>query len=288
MGDTMPVWVRPSMLAQIVGVVAVALVAGFGLRFALTGSDQHGAPVPRPVDSPVAAGPAALAGRTVVLDPGHDGGNSRASAAINRLVPAGGFDKECDTVGAQTDGGYPEHAFTFDLAQRAAVILRSRGARVVLTRPGDDGVGPCIDDRAKIGNSAGAAAVVSVHADGGPAEGRGFHVIAPALSPDRANAAILTPSSRLAGALRSAFGRATGQPLADYLGKEGMTIRSDLGGLNLSRVPKVFLECGNMRNRTDAAEIIDPAWRARAASGIADGVTAFLLASGSPSAAPTR
>ncbi|WP_235489207.1 N-acetylmuramoyl-L-alanine amidase, partial [Frankia sp. AvcI1] len=137
----MPVWVRPSMLAQIVGVVAVALVAGFGLRFALTGSDQHGAPVPRPVDSPVAAGPAALAGRTVVLDPGHDGGNSRASAAINRLVPAGGFDKECDTVGAQTDGGYPEHAFTFDLAQRAAVILRSRGARVVLTRPGDDGVG---------------------------------------------------------------------------------------------------------------------------------------------------
>ena len=27
-----------------------------------------------------------------------------------------------------------------------------------------------------------------------------------------------------------------------------LTVRSDLGGLNLSRVPKVFIECGNMRN----------------------------------------
>ncbi|WP_261556893.1 N-acetylmuramoyl-L-alanine amidase [Frankia tisae] len=281
----MPAWIRPT-LVQAVAVVAVALAAGFGLRFALTGSDGNGAGAPAPGVSPTAVAATALAGRTIVLDPGHNGGNSRAATAISRPVPAGGFDKECDTVGAETDGGYPEHAFTFDLAQRAAVILRSRGARVVLTRPDDDGVGPCVDERARIGNGAAAAAVVSIHADGGPAEGRGFHVIAPALSPDRTNAVILAPSSRLAGTLRSAFGRATGQPLADYLGKEGMTIRSDLGGLNLSRVPKVFLECGNMRNRTDAAEIIDPAWRARAASGLADGVTAFLLGEGSPSAAP--
>jgi N-acetylmuramoyl-L-alanine amidase len=101
-------------------------------------------------------------------------------------------------------------------------------------------------------------------------------VIAPALSPDKANAPILPASERLADILRSAFGEATGQPLADYLGAEGMTIRSDLGGLNLSRVPKVFLECANMRNPTDAAEIIDPNWRQRAATGLADGITAFL------------
>ncbi|WP_374216213.1 N-acetylmuramoyl-L-alanine amidase [Frankia sp. R82] len=229
-----------------------------------------------------AAPSTSLAGEVIVLDPGHNGGNSSASAAINRQVPAGGISKECDTVGAQTEAGYPEHSFTFDLAQRTAQILRARGAVVRLTRTTDTGVGPCIDERAKIANDLGANAVVSIHADGGPATGRGFHVIAPALSPDRANAAILSSSTRLATTLRTAFGQATGQPLADYLGQQGMTIRSDLGGLNLSRVPKVFLECGNMRNPTDAGELVDPAWRARAATGLADGISSFLRTQPAP------
>ncbi|SNQ51239.1 putative N-acetylmuramoyl-L-alanine amidase [Frankia canadensis] len=277
----MPVRFRPAILLYVAAVVVLALVTGFALRYVLDGGHGRSA-----AGSGISPGPTSLAGRVIVLDPGHDGGNSGAGAAINRQVPAGGFDKECDTVGAETNAGYPEHAFTFDLAQRAAVLLRARGATVRLTRATDTGVGPCVDERARIGNDAGAAAVVSIHADGGPPTGRGFHVIAPALSPDRENAAILAPSSLLAGTLRSAFGRATGQPLADYLGVEGMTIRSDLGGLNLSRVPKVFLECGNMRNQADAALLVDPTWRARAAAGIADGLTAYLLGATSTPAAP--
>ncbi|ABD10734.1 N-acetylmuramoyl-L-alanine amidase [Frankia casuarinae] len=285
----MPARIRPSILLRIVGaaavaLVAVALVAGVALHLVVGGSAGAGAPGPRPgVDG---TSPTALSGRKVVLDPGHNGGNGAAAGSINRRVPAGGFDKECDTVGAETDSGYPEHAFTFDVAGRAAAILRSRGASVILTRDNDSGVGPCIDERARIGNRTSADAVVSIHADGGPADGRGFHVIAPALSPDRANAPILAPSARLAAMVRSAFGRATGQPLADYLGEDGMTIRSDLGGLNLSRVPKVFLECGNMRNRTDAAELADPAWRARAAAGLVDGITSFLLGDEASSPGP--
>jgi N-acetylmuramoyl-L-alanine amidase len=50
--------------------------------------------------------------------------------------------------------------------------------------------------------------------------------------------------------------------------------------LNLSRVPKVFVECANMRNPTDAALVTDPGWRQRAATGIADGITDFLAADG--------
>jgi N-acetylmuramoyl-L-alanine amidase len=37
----------------------------------------------------------------------------------------------------------------------------------------------------------------------------------------------------------------------------GLISRSDLGGLNLSHVPKVFIECGNMRNATDEAMLRD-------------------------------
>jgi N-acetylmuramoyl-L-alanine amidase len=53
-------------------------------------------------------------------------------------------------------------------------------------------------------------------------------------------------------------------------------VRTDLGGLNLSTVPKVFIECANMRNAADAARVTSPAFRQRAAVGIAAGITAFL------------
>src|SRR5690242_3558623 len=60
----------------------------------------------------------ALAGAVVVLDPGHDGGNARAPGVINRLVDIGTGRKTCDTAGTETAAGYPEHAFTWDLATR--------------------------------------------------------------------------------------------------------------------------------------------------------------------------
>ena len=41
----------------------------------------------------------------------------------------------------------------------------------------------------------------------------------------------------------------------------------DLGGLNLSTVPKVLIECANMRNAQDAATVQSPAWRQNAARG---------------------
>jgi len=53
-------------------------------------------------------------------------------------------------------------------------------------------------------------------------------------------------------------------------------VRSDLGGLNLSTVPKVFIECGNMRDTKDAALLTSGAWRQKAAQGISEGIVSFL------------
>lgn len=138
----------------------------------------------------------------VVLDPGHNGGNAAASTEINRLVPAGGITKPCNTTGTQTNAGYAEHAFTLDVAQRSAELLRARGMTVVLTRADDVGVGPCIDQRAAIANAAGATLTVSIHADGAAAGVRGFHVIEPDLAPDGGNAGILQRSHAAAAATR--------------------------------------------------------------------------------------
>jgi len=212
----------------------------------------------------------------VVLDPGHDGGNASHPTQINRLVFIVNGWKACDTTGTATNSGYPESAFTFDVALRAAAILRSEGATVVLTRSSNSGVGPCIDQRAQIGNNARARAVVSIHADGGPATGVGFQVILPgSVGP---NAGIIAPSRLLGADLHAAFHAATGEPYATYVGGgTGYTTRTDLGGLNLSLVPKVFIECANMRNAPDASRVTSAGWRELAARGIAGGITSYLL-----------
>lgn len=216
-----------------------------------------------------------LAGRTIVLDPGHAGGNATHVADIAREVFIGTGMKACDTSGTSTYDGYPEHAHNWDVTQRLATLLRAAGATVVLTRDDALGWGPCIDERARIGNDARADAVVSIHADGGPDAGRGFHVLHP-LPVTTQSSAIAEPSKRLAVAVRNAFARITGMPTSTYLGATGLMARGDLGGLNLSTVPKVFLEAGNMRNATDAALLSDPGFRQLEAEALVAGLAAYF------------
>ncbi|MFB7866575.1 N-acetylmuramoyl-L-alanine amidase [Streptomyces sp. NPDC056069] len=220
-----------------------------------------------------------LAGRTIVVDPGHNPGNFRHSAEINKKVDIGTNRKECDTTGTSTNAGYTEAAFTLDVSHRLRDLLEKQGAKVVLVHDADRRYGPCIDERARIGNTAKPDAVVSVHADGSATGNRGFHVILPARvrggSADTAK--IVGPSRILGENLVTQFGRATGSKPANYIGSgTGLDVRDDLGGLNLSTAPKVFLECGNMRDPKDAALLTDAAWRQKAAQGIANGIGAYL------------
>jgi N-acetylmuramoyl-L-alanine amidase len=220
-----------------------------------------------------------LVGTVVTLDPGHDGGNGAAPGFIDAPIDGGGFVEPCDTAGTSTASGYDEHAFTFDVAVRLAAVLRAGGATVVLTRSTDTGVGPCVDTRAAIGNAAGSDAAVSIHGDGGPATGRGFavDVPVPVVSPVSDNRAVVGPSGQLGADVRDRFLADTGMPVSDYTGSVGIVPRSDLGGLDRSTVPKVLVECGNMQNPVDAGLQTDAGWRQRAAQGLADGITAFLV-----------
>lgn len=218
--------------------------------------------------------PSPLAGRVIVLDPGHNGRNREFPDEINQLVDIGTGMKACNTTGTQTAAGYPEAAFNWELAVATRRSLEARGAAVVLTRDDNDGWGPCITDRAAIGNAAGADVVVSIHADGGPPGGRGFHVIFPIAIPGLTDD-IAERSEGLAITLRDAF-TVTGMPPSDYAGVEGLSARSDLGGLNLSDVPVVFLEVGNMKNTADADLLTDPGFWDDAAAAITTALVTFL------------
>jgi N-acetylmuramoyl-L-alanine amidase len=211
----------------------------------------------------------------ISIDPGHNGANAQHVAEIDRLVWIGNGTKACNTVGTSTDAGYPEHAFNWDVATRVVAKLRAAGATVVLTRPNDAGWGPCIDQRAAIANGAHAAAAVSIHADGGPAGGRGFHVIEPARIPGL-NDANVTPSARLGSALRDAVRAGSSFPTSTYAGSNGIVVSSIYGGLNLAKVPAVFIECANMRNATDAALLVQSSVRDRLATAIVAGIAAYL------------
>lgn len=222
-----------------------------------------------------------LAGRVVVLDPGHQLGNRHHAGEIAEPVDAGGFEKECNTTGTATDAGYPEATFTWEVAVVARQLLEKRGARVVLTRDADsdDAWGPCVDERGRIGNPGErgptADVRVSIHADGVLADAAtGFHVIRPALRRGWTDD-IERPSRRLARALRDAL-VAEGIAPSSYRGKRGIDVRDDLGTLNLSDVPAVMAELGNMHAARDAALMESEAGRLRYGRAIADAVTAYL------------
>jgi N-acetylmuramoyl-L-alanine amidase len=227
---------------------------------------------------PARYGPTAhgsLDGKVVVVDPGHNGGNAAAGTTIGRLIWNGRENEACDTAGAQTAGGYPEPLFTWRVSLELTADLRAEGASVVLTRTTDTGVGPCVSRRAAIGNEAGADAAISVHADGGPPGGRGFAILVPVA--DGINDAIVAPSAVLAADLRAAFAAGTREPVSSYDGTNGIQPRADLAGTNLSTVPKVFIECANMRNAADAALLTSPRWQAEAGRAMAAALTRFLL-----------
>jgi N-acetylmuramoyl-L-alanine amidase len=220
--------------------------------------------------------PDPLRGQRIAIDPGHNEKNGAHPEEINKTVAIGnGERKACDTVGTQTASGYPEHAYTMSVARKLKRLLRAEGARVKLTRKNDKGVGPCINRRARIGNRFDAHTAASIHADGGPPSGRGFHVIystrIQGLTDD-----IYKPSKKLARSLRNAYAKRTGLPPSTYAGSKGLDARSDLGGLRLSNVPKVFIETGNMQNHADAHDLERSTFRKRIARGIRDGVRRFL------------
>ncbi|MDN0194551.1 N-acetylmuramoyl-L-alanine amidase [Streptomyces sp. S.PNR 29] len=233
-------------------------------------------PAPR-TSAPAASGP--LKGKVVVIDPGHNPANFQHTAEINRKVNIGTNWKECDTTGTSTNSGYTEAGFTLDVAHRMRTLLQRQGATVKLTQDGDRPYGPCVDERARIGNKAQADAVVSIHADGSGPGNRGFHVILPgAVRAGSADTrAIVGPSRALGERIAGNFVRVTGSAPSNYVGGgTGLVTRKDLGGLNLSTVPKVFIECGNMRDSKDAALLTSGAWRQKAAQGISEGIVSFL------------
>ncbi|GFG53947.1 N-acetylmuramoyl-L-alanine amidase [Mycolicibacterium agri] len=220
--------------------------------------------------SPASAAPANIAGMIVFLDPGHNGAND---SSISRQVPTGrGGTKNCQESGTSTNDGYPEHSFTWETTLRIRQALTGLGVRTAMSRGNDTGLGPCVDERAAMANALKPNAIVSIHADGGPPTGRGFHVLysSPPLNQVQAG-----PSVQFAQIMRDQL-RASGLVPSTYVGTDGLNPRSDIAGLNLAQYPSVLVELGNMKNPADAALITTPEGRQKYADAVVRGIAGFL------------
>lgn len=219
-----------------------------------------------------------LAGKTVFLDPGHQG--SDHSQDLARQVNDGrGGTKDCQTTGMTTRNGIAEHTINWNVAQLVSQSLQSLGAHVVLSRQDDTGWGGCVDERAEAANRSGADVALSIHADGAPEQDHGFHLIVPQLpipaaAADRAQSG---PGRAATQAVRDAYVQAGFAP-ANYAGAvDGLQTRSDIAGPALTQVPDVFVEMGNGANADDAKLLESQDGQLQHAIAITTGLVGYLL-----------
>jgi N-acetylmuramoyl-L-alanine amidase len=284
-GRPHPRWSSAGRAALVVSAAAAALAAagctgtGSSGSAASSGSPasstsaaaRHPSATPTPTPS-VSAPP--LAGKIVGIDPGHNGGNFTDPGAIARQIWNGAEWEACDTTGTTTDGGYTEAQFNFNVARYLRADLRRDGARVIMTRTSNTGVGPCVNRRAEIINAAHADVAVDIHADGAAASGRGFTILEPVA--DGPNDAVIAASQRFGGDVRQAMLAETAMPESNYEGSGGIMPRDDLAGLNLTTVPKVLIECGNMRNAVDAGLLVTARFQQQVASALTAAIVRYL------------
>jgi N-acetylmuramoyl-L-alanine amidase len=256
--------------ASTCGCAATAPLAAASTRPAAAAS-HSATPSPTPSPSPFAL---PLAGRIVGIDPGHNGGNFSDASYIDQQVWNGQEYEDCDTTGTEAADGFTEASFNFDVATYLQADLIALGASVVMTRDSNDGVGPCVTTRAQIINNAHADVALDIHADGGPVTGRGFTVLEPVA--DGPNDAVIAASQQLGADVRAAILLYTPMPESDYYGTDGVISRDDLAGLNLTTVPKVLVECGNMPNPTDAALLQSTSFQQQLARAFTAAIIAFL------------
>lgn len=190
-----------------------------------------------------AEGPSGDGPPLVVLDAGH-GGSDPGAIGVTGL-------KEKDV----------NLAITLALDQ----LLRQAGLRTILTRSGD--TYPTLEDRARIANEARANIFVSVHSNaaGGP-EAQGTETFYQGTPEDYS-----LEGCRLAELIQDELITALGS-----VDRGARTHWKSLYVLNHTNMPAALVEVGFLTNAEEEARLKDPAYQARAARAIAEGVLAYL------------
>lgn len=185
--------------------------------------------------------PGSLAGRRIVLDPGH-GGTELGGAGPLRV---------------------PEKGLTLPIALRAAEVLRAQGAQVTLTRAEDRTVP--LYSRALLAEEQDAEVLVSIHANAIP-DGKDPRTV-------RGIGSYFTheQSRPLASALQAAL--VTALPQA---GDDGLRPGANLALTRPTSQPSVLLELGYLTDPQNLRLLMSPAGQEAYAQAIATGLARYF------------
>lgn len=238
--------------------------------------------------APTASGK--LDGKVIALDPGH---NTVPIRSINQKTVKyyGAGWRPCQNEGSTgLDKKTPEATIVWQITQLAVPLLREQGATVVVSRPDDNGTGPCNDERAEIANRAGADLLISIHGDGNiNPKNRGFFVIysQQMLGGD----AVAAASKKAATMMVGDFKANTRIPVSNYMGSalNGTIEESNsLGVLNTMKTgPAILLEVGNIIQADDWAILSDAEGQEEVARALAIGAANIVLSVPEATAGPT-
>ncbi|MBO8141770.1 MAG: N-acetylmuramoyl-L-alanine amidase [Firmicutes bacterium] len=192
----------------------------------------------------IGIGPSRLAGRTIVVDPGH-----------------GGRDP-----GAIGPGGTQEKDINLAIALRVARFLEQAGARVVVTRDRDVYVE--LAARSRMANAIGADAFVSIHADA-VGSGRTASGTATFYHPGPDDSLEASVNRRYAESIQRELLRAIGLP------DRGVRQRAYHVVLH-TEMPSALVEVAFIDNPAEEQLLTDPDFQTRAARGIAQGILRFF------------
>lgn len=230
---------------------------GVRLRLPSTPGQPYALYRPRPGELALRLLPPGLAGKTVVLDPGHGG----------------------EEAGAGGPAGQQEKDVNLAVARRLATLLEQAGARVVFTRSADARVLPPeqagalatlnertradLEARVALANGAGADLFLSIHANGGPPGEAGTETYwaVPNLNAAR--------SRRLAELVQAEVVQALGRWDRGVKQRPFHVIR-------YTDAPAALVELAFLSDYAEAALLSSPAGQAEAAGALFRAVAAFF------------
>ncbi len=184
-------------------------------------------------------------GKVIVIDPGHGGAET----------------------GATGKNGTKEKAITLDVAKRVARLLEAQGAKVIMTRTGDQTIG--LYERTDKANQANASVFVSIHINANEDSSYGGTSTYIYSGKESSQAARVQESRRLAGYVQTELLRSLG--LRDVGIKEANFVV-----LRTSDMPSILTELAFISNLNEEKLINTDDFKNKAAEAIVRGIGLYL------------
>lgn len=235
-------------LSRLVGFTVDSKPDGDGMAYSINVITSE--PPPAPIAPYIPSEPTnvSLAGKVVVIDPGHGGKDSGSTADLH---PFDVYEKN----------------ITLAIAQRVQTVLTANGATVIMTRTDDSF--PALESRPALANAHHADYFISIHAD---SSALGRNSLA-------GTTVYFHGQSSVCRMMAADIGRRISETSGiSYNGIKSDTIRFRTGFAVLrgSEMPAVLVETGYMNNDRDLAKLRDDAGQQRIAEGITAGLRDFI------------